>query len=687
MIAELENHLWQSTLFAVLVALLTWTLRRNRAAVRYGLWLTASVKFLVPFAILGAIAGQFELPSARVAARQVAATSQVAFMEQISEPFARPMLAPGAKSMTRAPHLLPVILFCIWLCGFAANCLSWWRRWRRMHAVLRTATPAPIHLRQCGARIRMLCAAGRQEPGVFGIFDPVLLLPEGIAEHLTAPQLQAILAHELCHIRRRDNLAAAVHMIVECLFWFHPVVWWLERRLLEERERACDEDVLASGIDPQDYCDGIVNVCRHFLVAPLVCVAGVTGGAFRRRIEGIMSYDATVALSIARKLLLAGAGVFAIAPPILIGVLRLPTAAAQSPAESRNILGAWQGSLAAANRESRVVFSISLEGKTLKAVMYRIDQGGPGTPVTAITQDGSLIKMTFASIGGIYEGKLTPDGKTIVGTWTQGTPLPLRLVHATPETAWAIPDAPPPPQQMAADADPVFEVATIKPSQNVSVSLKLSPSGLFESGGTTLAALIKFAYDLHPSQIVGGPSWLQTEKYDVTGKPDKPGRPGIEQLKAMIRKLLADRFQLTSHHEKSELPVYAIRVAKSGAKLIANNADPNGPPAFNVGPRALRLSNATMTEFARILQAAGSIVDRPVVDQTGLGSAKYDLALRWTPVTSQSRAPGVEPAGDNAGAPPDLFIAFQEQLGLKLESTKALIDVLVIDGAKKPSAN
>jgi uncharacterized protein (TIGR03435 family) len=94
-----------------------------------------------------------------------------------------------------------------------------------------------------------------------------------------------------------------------------------------------------------------------------------------------------------------------------------------------------------------------------------------------------------------------------------------------------------------------------------------------------------------------------------------------------------------------------------------------------------------MTDFARTLQAAGNIVDRPVVDQTGLGSARYDFALKWTPLTSQPRAPGVGPAADNIGAPPDLFVAFQEQLGLKLESTKALIDVLVIDGAEKPSGN
>jgi uncharacterized protein (TIGR03435 family) len=352
-----------------------------------------------------------------------------------------------------------------------------------------------------------------------------------------------------------------------------------------------------------------------------------------------------------------------------------------SALQAQSITGAWQGSIKSANRESRVVFNISLENNKLTAIMYSIDQGGKSTPATTINQDGSVVKITIAAIRGYYEGKLSADGKTIAGTWNQGVPLPLNLARATPETTWAIPDDAPP--QMPADADPVFEVATIKPSQFGGVTMKLSPSGLFESAGTTLSALIKFAYDLHPRQIVGGPAWLQTDKYDVTGKPDRPGRPDIEQLKAMIRKLLADRFQLTNHHEKQELPVYAITVVKSGAKLIENDSDPNGEPGFNVGPRSLRITNATMTEFARVLMA--SILDRPAVDQTGLGSTRYDFALKWTPDASEAR-PGAEPAASSADAP-DLFTAFQEQLGLKLESTKAPVDVLVIDRVERPSDN
>ncbi len=233
-------------------------------------------------------------------------------------------------------------------------------------------------------------------------------------------------------------------------------------------------------------------------------------------------------------------------------------------------------------------------------------------------------------------------------------------------------------------AQPAFEVATIKPSQYEGVSLKLNPSGLFESSGTTLNDLIKLAYDLQARQIEGGPSWIQTEKFDVSGKPDQPGKPSLEQLKAMLRKLLSDRFQLTFHNDKRELPVYAMTVAKSGPKMTVNDSDPNGVwGGPGVGPRSLSLKNITMTEFSRVLMA--SIMDRPVVDQTGLGSVRYDFAMKWTPVSPQ---PGnAETPADTADARPDLFTAFQEQLGLKMEATKAPVDVMVIDRVEKPSAN
>jgi uncharacterized protein (TIGR03435 family) len=231
-------------------------------------------------------------------------------------------------------------------------------------------------------------------------------------------------------------------------------------------------------------------------------------------------------------------------------------------------------------------------------------------------------------------------------------------------------------------ADPSFEVATIKPSKpEQGFSLLVNQSGMLNTTGTSVSDLIKFAYGVHPRQIAGGPAWLESEKYDVTGKPDVAGLPSMNQLKTMVQKLLADRFQLTFHREKKELSVYAIGVTKSGAKIAKNETNPNGLSGFGGPPlRGFNVRNATMEEFAGVLQA--NFMDRPVVDQTGFAGARYDFVLKWTPDGAPAQA-----AADNPDAPPDLFTAFQQQLGLKLESIKAPVDVLVVDRVEKPSAN
>jgi uncharacterized protein (TIGR03435 family) len=323
MIQELGNHLWQSTLFAGVVALLTLALRRNRAAVRHALWLAASVKFLVPFSLLIGIGGRVEWRTApAVVQPQVSSV-----MAQISQPFVATVPASAREPGTKAPSRVPAVLLGVWLCGFAANTLAWWRRWRRVRAILRVASPLHFNL-----PIRVMSSPARLEPGVFGVLRPRLLLPEGITERLTPAQLEAIIAHELCHVRRRDNLVAALHMVVEALFWFHPLVWWIEARLVEERERACDEEVLRTVGDPQDYAEGILNVCKFYLESPLVCVSGVTGSPLKSRVEAIMINRPGHGLSLGRKLLLAVAGVSAVAVPLVVGVLNAPLSRAQASA-------------------------------------------------------------------------------------------------------------------------------------------------------------------------------------------------------------------------------------------------------------------------------------------------------------------------------------------------------------------
>jgi uncharacterized protein (TIGR03435 family) len=373
---------------------------------------------------------------------------------------------------------------------------------------------------------------------------------------------------------------------------------------------------------------------------------------------------------------------------LLWAIVLLLFSGAGLKAQVQDITGTWQGTIKVPGRDLRTVIKISkADGGALKAVMYSIDQNGQGIGASSITQDGATVKMSVATINGTYEGKLTADGNLIEGTWTQGTAsFPLVLDRATNDTAWTIPS---PPKPMAADANPSFEVATIKPSNPDAPGKAFRVSGRqFSTLNTTLSDMLTFAYDLHAKQIEGGPDWLNKDKYDVTAKPDGEGQPNSKQWKVMLQKLLADRFQLKFHREKKELPVYAIVIAKSGSKLTKSEGDPNGLPGlFFRGLGDLPARNANMTDFAGLLQAA--VLDRPVVDQTGL-SGRFDFELKWTPDESQftSLGPHVPaPAADNPNAPPDLFTAMQEQLGLKLESTKAPVDVLAIDGVQKPSAN
>lgn len=188
-----------------------------------------------------------------------------------------------------------------------------------------------------------------------------------------------------------------------------------------------------------------------------------------------------------------------------------------------------------------------------------------------------------------------------------------------------------------------------------------------------------------------GPSWLESEKFDVTIKSDTPGEPSIGQTGSLLRKLLADRFALAVHGDRKELPAYVITVVKDGPRIAKEVNDKPAIPGYFGSPQSgFRASNSTIAEFANMMTAL--FMDQPVVDQTGLGEQRYTFVLKWTPDSSQ-RPPGAGPDSNTplpaaeSDAPPDVFAAFQQQLGLRMQSAKAQVDVLVIDKLERPSAN
>jgi bla regulator protein BlaR1 len=291
---------------------------------------------LIPFSLLVAMGSHLAWPRS-----WMGTPSGLYFaMEKVGQPFTQPAtpLTSGlahAKAAFGLIPVLPTLLAAVWICGFMIVLSVWCVRWRRISAAIREAEPLREGreveaLRRAesigGVRqhIPILLSSGSLEPGIFGISRPVLVWPKGISERLDIAHLEAIVAHEVWHVRRRDNLAAAIHMVVEALFWFHPLVWWLGSRLVEERERSCDEEVLEFGSDRLVYAESILKVCEFCVGSPLACVSGVTGSDLKKRMEHIMCDTSAHRLSAGRKALLLAIGSTAIAVPVVVGLVDGP---------------------------------------------------------------------------------------------------------------------------------------------------------------------------------------------------------------------------------------------------------------------------------------------------------------------------------------------------------------------------
>jgi bla regulator protein BlaR1 len=506
----------------------------------------------------------------------------------------------------------------VWICGFLAMLVMWIMRWRRAARMVQRARAVAggrefdaLRLAERNAEITgpipLLLSPSEVEPGIFGVMRPVLLWPAGLSERLDDGQIEAIMSHEVEHVCRRDNLSAAIHALVEALFWFHPLVRWMSTKLNEERERACDESVLERNTRPEAYADSILKVCAFCLEPPSPCISGVSGADLKERILRIMATPSRTTLNSWRKVVLASAAILTLAMPIGIGVVH------------------GQGATTETNNS----------GQT------------PTRNADLPKYDVASIKPYKAGDGGVRI-MVTPDGVSLQG-------VPMRL-------------------------------------------------------------LLPQAFGVEEDRIVGEPAWVKSNRYDIEAKVEPENAPKLKDLKveqrnAMMLQLLVDRFNLKYHYEKRELPMYSLVVAKDGLKMKPTKAEEDAPgadaprPGDAPGPRdgdPPRPGRRMLTMNPGHLESTGTSIDmlahvlsrqlgRTVVDKTGL-TGEYDFALDYTPDNMPMPPHGAPEGGPkpemqpNQGGP-SIFTAVEEQLGLKLEATKGMVDVIVIDHIDLPTEN
>jgi uncharacterized protein (TIGR03435 family) len=572
------------------------------------------VKFLLPFSLLLAL-------GTALAPQRTSGTElqPVPFyrVDAASQPFTytQPALSAPVKialqDHVERPDRIAFVLAAIWAVGFLIVIGVWLAGWRQVAAILRNSHPDSggrenAILGRIRERMRikspvaLLVSQSAMEPGVIGIFHSMLLWPNGISESLGEDQVEAIIAHELAHVSRRDNLTAALAMFCTAIFWFHPLAWWMKARAMDMRERACDEAVILFGNRPEVYASSILRACEFSIDSPLASVSGITGSDLKERVRRIMCDSPLPRLSRSMITLLAGIAATAVLAPIGFGFLDVPRASA------------------------------------------------------ALMQD-TEIKPAFT-----------------------------------------------------------FEVATIKPTKDpggTQRSLMLSP-GRFQVTNMPLRDVIMFAYDAKSEmQVSGYPAWVASTHYDIGAKEDvataaalgkMTGDERSKQIKLMMQALLEDRLQLKVSRTMKEIPVYALVFAKGGPRLtpsVAPPSPPSGVPTaegrktegggFRITGDSGKIEaiNATLDSFARVLSNMPETEDRVVINKTGL-TGKYDFKLNWTP---ERRAGGAVDPGPSssfdADSRPGLFTALEEELGLKLESQKGSVEVLVVDHVEPPSSN
>ena len=573
-------HLWQSTLAAGVAWLACLTVFKNNSPrIRFGIWFVVSLKFLLPFAVLVEAGRLLNM-------RPLVRPSQSQQIYEFVSGGTRMLASAPLNGSTTATHssVTPELflnpLLVVWALGAAIVFGRWLRHWWTIRSLARDG--------QLVRRFRGLpvlsSGAMRErqiEPGVFGVFRQSILIPGGMEDRLTEAQLQAVLEHEWNHAQRRDNLTAWVHMMVQAIFWFYPVVWLVGRQLIAEREMACDQAVLKSAA-PEDYVGGILSVCKFYHQASHRFAAGVAGANLKTRVESILRNEQPRELGVTRRWLLAAMLFASIAGPALVGLLTAQAVAAL-------------------------------------------------------------------------------QGNSFVG--------------------------------MATSTEKKFEVASIKPNVSGVQGFQLGPprQGDITIINLPLRSIIAQSFRTNQTMVFGAPDWTQSKRYDIVAKGSDRNATN-PQVWEMMRSLLIDRFKLKFHVEDREMAVYALTVAHGGHKMKLGE---NGRCAEEIKEGKL-CGDILVPPFGTgmynmpigaLITGIGQRAGRPIVDRTQL-TGKYDVNVNWLPPGTQLQDLNLEDV-PREFSPSDvnLFDALEQQAGLKLESSRAAVPVLIVDSVSEPEPN
>ena len=347
---SLGNHLWQATLFGLAALLVTAFLKTSRSQTRYLILLVALLKFAVPSMLFVAGVGWLGFQPAALAPVDGMPQGRAGAATELALRIASPLPSTPAPQAvkTGAPHAHSEVycgLSIFWLLGFASSVAAWGKRRVAVLSEVRQAeilrdgplSDALVEVgKQLGVRQRVRVGSSSQtvQPGVWGIWRPIVILPRGIASQLSGGELRSLFVHELAHVKRYDNLVSHFQMLVRSFFWFYPLVWWIDRRLLTEREAACDEGVIDRGEAAEDYVSGLLKVCRLSVTAPVAGLSRITESNLKTRVERIMSIQHRNPKFFWQRCVVGSAITVAVATSVIVGILSNEPALADQTASA-----------------------------------------------------------------------------------------------------------------------------------------------------------------------------------------------------------------------------------------------------------------------------------------------------------------------------------------------------------------